>query len=533
MTDSRPSFPADHKIVFRVPSGVPALGQIVVQFPNNPFTIDPSFSFNDVDVQVSPDSPYADFTDRPIAANPDVSNDGVSVDPSNGTITITLSSGGGIAANSYVRILLGDNATFGGNGSFQIENPSSTGSYLVNFGTYNSVATPIDYGSTIIVILPAVGVDVNQNRVNPAVLSNGMPTGTIPSNVNAVLVSLNTDVFSNCRYATTSGVSYDAMTNSFTRTSNGTFHTATIAPITQGTTYNLYVRCQDFVGNKNTDDYLISFTAGQPTGTGAGGGTSGGDNPSGGGGGAGEPFPAGPAQPSVVIKGIGVPNATITLLQDGKTVPPGTRADSTGKFTVTIDSLPQGTYSFTILESDASGHVISSYTTTITVISGTSNSLTNNIIPPSVTVATSTVKPGGTVDVSGFAPPSSTIELVVMSQENLQDPIKLTTSADATGAWSYSLSTADYPIDTYELKARATLPGYTASNYSGITYLGVGTAPKPKNRNGDLNGDGKVNLVDFSIMLFHWGQNYAPADLNGDGTVGLVDFSILLFNWTG
>ena len=55
----------------------------------------------------------------------------------------------------------------------------------------------------------------------------------------------------------------------------------------------------------------------------------------------------------------------------------------------------------------------------------------------------------------------------------------------------------------------------------------------PKFKIGDLNGDGKVNLVDFSIMLAHWGTNYAPADLNGDGTVDLPDLSILLFNWTG
>ena len=53
------------------------------------------------------------------------------------------------------------------------------------------------------------------------------------------------------------------------------------------------------------------------------------------------------------------------------------------------------------------------------------------------------------------------------------------------------------------------------------------------NVSADINGDGKVNLVDFSILLFHWGTSDDIADLNEDGKVSLTDFSILLFNWTG
>jgi hypothetical protein len=53
----------------------------------------------------------------------------------------------------------------------------------------------------------------------------------------------------------------------------------------------------------------------------------------------------------------------------------------------------------------------------------------------------------------------------------------------------------------------------------------------------DLNRDGKVNLTDFSILLFWWntdgGTSDPSADINGDKKVNLTDFSILLFNWTG
>jgi hypothetical protein len=140
ITDSRPNWPADHKVVFGVPSGVPANGQIVVAFEGNPFLIDPSFSFNDVDVSVSPDSPYTDFVEQNVAANADATDDGVLVDQVNGKITITISSGSGIPAGSYVQLLFGDNASFGSAGSFQITNPTSTGSYRILLNTYSAVS---------------------------------------------------------------------------------------------------------------------------------------------------------------------------------------------------------------------------------------------------------------------------------------------------------------------------------------------------------------------------------------------------------
>jgi hypothetical protein len=54
-------------------------------------------------------------------------------------------------------------------------------------------------------------------------------------------------------------------------------------------------------------------------------------------------------------------------------------------------------------------------------------------------------------------------------------------------------------------------------------------------KSADLNCDGKVNGIDFSILLAFW-KTLAPfgnprADLNKDTKVDSVDFSILLYNW--
>ncbi len=56
---------------------------------------------------------------------------------------------------------------------------------------------------------------------------------------------------------------------------------------------------------------------------------------------------------------------------------------------------------------------------------------------------------------------------------------------------------------------------------------------KPKPVSSDINGDGKVDLTDLSILISNWGSTKnRKVDLNGDGKVNLADVSILLSKWT-
>ncbi len=54
-----------------------------------------------------------------------------------------------------------------------------------------------------------------------------------------------------------------------------------------------------------------------------------------------------------------------------------------------------------------------------------------------------------------------------------------------------------------------------------------------KSEMADLNEDGKVNIVDFSILAYYWGRpSPKKGDLNGDGVVNLKDFSLMASRWT-
>lgn len=57
-------------------------------------------------------------------------------------------------------------------------------------------------------------------------------------------------------------------------------------------------------------------------------------------------------------------------------------------------------------------------------------------------------------------------------------------------------------------------------------------SPSPTTSPADINGDGRVNLLDYAILvneLFQTGPNL-QADINGDGKVNLLDYHILLVN---
>lgn len=92
----------------------------------------------------------------------------------------------------------------------------------------------------------------------PPVRTNGVPSGTLASGTTSIVVSLSTSENATCRYATQAGVAYGSMTGSFSAT-GAMSHSFTATGLTSGTSYSMYVRCQDGAGNVNPDDYVIAF----------------------------------------------------------------------------------------------------------------------------------------------------------------------------------------------------------------------------------------------------------------------------------
>ncbi len=115
-------------------------------------------------------------------------------------------------------------------------------------------------------ILSFAGGAIGAADTTPPFRSNGQPAGPLTGGTTQTTLSLTTDENATCRYATTAGVGYGSMPNSFSST-GGTAHSSTVSGLVNGGSYNYYVRCQDTATNANPDDFTIGFTVAQPVDT--------------------------------------------------------------------------------------------------------------------------------------------------------------------------------------------------------------------------------------------------------------------------
>jgi len=562
ISDSGPSIGVNHTIQFQVTQPIPPSGEIIITPEDGEFLIPLSFDIFDIDFSVAP-ALGALYTDRSLANTASPAEEGVVIQSGfSGSLVFTLNSSAGLSAGNMVRIELGTNAAYGGDGVNRLVNPDTVRSYKILIETSDASDAVIDSGGTMIAIVEPVAVGpIDTTDRTPPVISNGAPTGLLPGGTRAVELSVETDEFSYCRYATTTGVDFTAMTGVFpTKTRIGATpaysHYDVIARnLLDSTTYSFYVRCRDYQMNKNLEDYVLSFKVGivpNPnagtglgTGSGTGSGTGVGSGSGGGsgnliGGGSSGSGPGGEGEPGggnflktadVSISGTAYPSAKVSILLDGKektSVFPG----PDGKFTVTITGLERGTYTFGLYAIDAKGVRSAMISSTVSLIADTMNTVAGIIFPPTIQAEKKTVDPGKDFVFSGSAMPKSAVEVALRDTANGE--YFATSTVDARGGWSVTMSTVDLSVGSYTAQARSSFTETETSGWSISIPLGIGQEAAPElSLRADLNKDGKVNLVDFSILLFSWGTSNGTADINMDGKVNLSDFSIMIFYWTG
>lgn len=281
--------------------------------------------------------------------------------------------------------------------------------------------------------------------------------------------------------------------------------------------------CDD--GNNDDGDFCSAECTVEPAGSG-GGGTSGGGS----GGSGGSTTDLGDTQ--ISITGRGFPGQTVHVILDAREV--GTvRADGTGRFDFATDASP-GTVSMGFWSLDANRNRSITYNTTFDVTQGAITNVNSVLIPPTLVADKTTINPGDTIIFSGQTIPNTKVEVHIDASAKI-----LTTTSGQNGQWTVAYVTTGLSAKEHTARARFILGSgtlTTESSFSTTLQLFVGVEGKAATPS-DLNRDGGINLIDFSILIFWWGTpggNSDPkADISGNGKVGLEDFSILLFNWTG
>ena len=280
--------------------------------------------------------------------------------------------------------------------------------------------------------------------------------------------------------------------------------------------------CDD--GNNVDGDFCAADCTIEVSGSGGGGSGGGGGGRSGG-----SNDELGETQ--INMEGTAYPNETVHILLDAEEV--GTvQADGDGEFEFAVEASP-GTASLGFWSLDTFNTRSITFNTTFDVTQGAITNVRGIMLPPTIAVENVEIDPGEVIALFGQTAPNKTVELFIDDQ--LVDEV----ISDSEGRWSIdydssSLSLAEHLAKVRYKSGEGLLVSDSSFSSSLTLFVGVeGRATTPS----DLNRDGFINLIDFSILIFWWqtngGDSDPPADINGNGNVGIEDFSILLFNWTG
>lgn len=546
---SHPATSTNHSINFITPQDIPPSGGISVYFATE-LRIPAGFDFNDIDLAIAA-SGTDTFLDRGVGAVSTVWDDGLSVlSGSGGRLDLILASGVNIPAGSQVRLDLGDSATFGAIGDTKLVNASTTGTYGVEIKTFNAGNALLDRGKTLVTMINPVRV----NTTMPKVRGNGLPKGVLESFTKTTIMSLTTNYDADCRYSLSSSTPWGAMINPFF-SSDGVYHTHLLTGLASAMHYTFYVRCREKITLiQDTTDYKIDFFiaaagtgtgggSGGGTGTGTGGGGGSGISPGGSGGGSGngagifKKYPLDvPAPPDITISGWAYPASQVNIIQDDKKNGVANVATD-GSFMYVIPTVTKGLYGFSLWAKDSDGIKSSAYSSTFFVEENTQTVISNILIPPTIRLVSDNIELGSTISVLGQSIPGKKVEIQVYSVAEKKVVSTVEAMAGADGRWKYNIPTTGYTKGIYEVKARTFHEKYGWSLWGEIARVGVGQTLNADDSSpcarSDVNKDAKVNLVDFSILMFYWGATNSLGDINKDAKVNLTDFSIMMYCWTG
>jgi len=239
-----------------------------------------------------------------------------------------------------------------------------------------------------------------------------------------------------------------------------------------------------------------------------------------------------PNETRVVVRGKSYPESDVHILLDGKVIGIA-KTDTLANFYFEADEIPSGVTSFGFWSEDRDGLKSTLLSLTFRVTLGAITNISGIYIAPTIDIDKKSVKKGEDVVIFGNTVPDSGINIHINSE---QEFIRETNSLE-DGKYEITFNTDPLEEDFHTVKALFKISvsdNVIQSGFSKSVSFYVGKiGGEPVCAEADLNGDGRVNLTDFSILLYYWGSDNECADQNQNGTVDLIDFSIMMYYWSG
>ncbi len=245
---------------------------------------------------------------------------------------------------------------------------------------------------------------------------------------------------------------------------------------------------------------------------------------------------------TVVLTGNIFPGAKLTLLKDGVIVTTLV-VGGDGKFQITMNNLSFGSYQVSLLAEDPQGVQSAPFTTNVNLQNTQPISLNNVLIPPTLSFKSTVISQSENINAYGYSVPNSTVSLELPGSGLLANAntdsngyYQITTHSSLTPG-TYLFRTKVKFKDVYSLYSKPVqVLIYNGPPVPGDVKDDGNPKPPPQFSSCmDFNKDRRVNLVDFSILLFWFNKSEPPSsvDCNKDRVIDIKDFSILMYFWTG
>ncbi|HED36744.1 MAG TPA: hypothetical protein ENI76_00630 [Ignavibacteria bacterium] len=231
--------------------------------------------------------------------------------------------------------------------------------------------------------------------------------------------------------------------------------------------------------------------------------------------------------------------SSVRLLKDGQIIAT-TVAGPDAYFKITATNVNVGSHIFMIVGIDGNDLISQSQSFPIELTSGVTTQISGIFLAPTLATDKEEVRYGDNLKIFGQTAPESLVTIGVASENE----IFRTVNADNNGIFLYNLDTSSLARGDHETRAKSSRNGAISNFGSKISFVignkNIFRKASDYFKRGDLDNDGNINLVDFSIAGFWYGKKLSKQmfaveslQLNGDGVINLTDLSIMAFYWTG
>ncbi len=238
-----------------------------------------------------------------------------------------------------------------------------------------------------------------------------------------------------------------------------------------------------------------------------------------------------PPKNTLIFSGKACPNCTAHLEKDGVGEETSICAMD-GSFQLSLVDLDEGTYLFEIYAQDTENIFTSTWSYTLAVSDGTLTTVSNITLSPTLQTDKDYLVQEEKITFFGQTVPSSVVTILI---DDSSPFIQVNSASD--GGYYYVFNAESLTVGQHKAKARVTSGGVTSS-YSPPVKFKINKKTDEVQElstcgQSDFNGDNKVDLVDFSILLYWYGENNISddVDLSGSGKIDIQDFSILMYCW--